>query len=69
MGEAEELCDRIGIMVDGELIALDTADGLKRTYRGGAKAPTLEDVFMAATGKSLEDADADEDEEKEKESA
>ena len=56
MGEAEELCDRIGIMVDGELIALDTADGLKQRYRSETELPTLEDVFMAATGKTLEES-------------
>ena len=68
MGEAEELCDRIGIMVDGELIALDTADGLKRKYRSGSELPTLEEVFMAATGTTLEEAALGEDE-KELESA
>jgi len=62
MGEAEELCDRIGIMVDGELIALDTAEGLKRKYQSGPELPTLEDVFMAATGTTLEEAAMEEEE-------
>ncbi|MCC6705763.1 MAG: ABC transporter ATP-binding protein [Thermomicrobiales bacterium] len=62
MGEAEELCDRIGIMVDGELIAIDTADGLKRKYQSGPELPTLEDVFMAATGTTLEEASMEEEE-------
>lgn len=53
MGEAEELCDRIGILLNGELIALDTAEGLKRRYG----TSSLEDVFMAATGITIEDAD------------
>ncbi|MEJ7839268.1 MAG: ABC transporter ATP-binding protein [Thermomicrobiales bacterium] len=57
MGEAEELCDRIGILLDGELIAINTADGLKRQYQQDGKLPTLEEVFMAATGTSLEDAE------------
>jgi ABC-2 type transport system ATP-binding protein len=57
MGEAEELCDRIGILLNGELIALDTAEGLKRTYQTGAEIPTLEEVFMAATGTTLEEAE------------
>lgn len=57
MGEAEELCDRIGILLDGELIALDTADGLKRKYQTGPNLPTLEEVFMVATGTSLEEAE------------
>ncbi len=69
MGEAEELCDRIGIMVDGELIALDTAEGLKQQFRSETELPTLEDVFMAATGVSLEEAVMEEEEDKEKVSA
>jgi ABC-2 type transport system ATP-binding protein len=67
MGEAEELCDRIGIMVDGEIIAMDTAAGLKARYRreDATTDPTLEDVFMAATGISLEEADLAADEREE----
>jgi ABC-2 type transport system ATP-binding protein len=57
MGEAEELCDRIGILLDGVLIALDTPAGLKRQYQQDGQEPTLEEVFMAATGTSLEDAE------------
>jgi len=64
MGEAEELCDRIGILVNGELIALDTPLGLKQRYQQDGQLPTLEEVFMAATGISLEDADYDEDDTK-----
>ena len=56
MGEAEELCDRIGIMVNGELIAMDTAAGLKAQYQTGIDTPSLEDVFMAATGIAFDDA-------------
>jgi ABC-2 type transport system ATP-binding protein len=57
MGEAEELCDRIGILLNGELIAVDTALGLKQRYQQDGKLPNLEEVFMAATGTSLEDAE------------
>lgn len=57
MGEAEELCDRIGILLNGELVALDTPEGLKRQYQTGDTLPTLEEVFMTATGTSLEDAE------------
>lgn len=53
MGEAEELCDRIGILLNGKLIAMDTADGLRRMYG----KDSLEDVFMAATGTSLDEAE------------
>ncbi len=57
MGEAEELCDRIGILLNGELIAIDTAEGLKRQYQTGDDLPTLEEVFMAATGTTMEEAE------------
>jgi ABC-2 type transport system ATP-binding protein len=57
MGEAEELCDRIGILLDGVLIALDTPAGLKQRYQQDGNEPTLEEVFMAATGTSLEEAE------------
>ena len=53
MGEAEELCDRIGILLNGELIAIGTAAELKQLYG----TSNLEDVFMAATGTSLDDAE------------
>ncbi len=61
MGEAEELCDRIGILVDGNLIALDTPLGLKQRYQEGDELPTLEEVFMLATGLSLDDALSEKD--------
>lgn len=57
MGEAEELCDRIGILLDGELIALETPQELKQRYQQDGKEPTLEEVFMLATGTSLEEAE------------
>jgi ABC-2 type transport system ATP-binding protein len=57
MGEAEELCDRIGILLSGKLIALDTPDGLKRQYQQDGRLPSLEEVFMAATGTTLEEAE------------
>ena len=57
MGEAEELCDRIGILLDGKLIAIDTPLGLKQRYQRDDTLPSLENVFMYATGTTLEDAD------------
>jgi ABC-2 type transport system ATP-binding protein len=57
MDEAEELCDRIGILLNGELVAIDTVDGLKRHYQKDGVLPTLEEVFMAATGSTLEEAE------------
>lgn len=57
LDEAEELCDRIGVLLDGKLIAIDTPLGLKQRYQQNGALPSLDDVFMAATGTSLEDAD------------
>jgi ABC-2 type transport system ATP-binding protein len=51
LAEAETLADRIGILDAGELIALATADELKRQY----DSETLEEAFFAATGKTLTD--------------
>lgn len=54
MDEAESLCDRIAILNEGSIIALDTPAGLKRLVAGRfAHEPTLEDVFMVLTGKAL----------------
>lgn len=61
MGEAEELCDRIGIILNGEIIALDSPDGLKRSYQTTGAIPTLEEVFMLATGTSIDEADAEQE--------
>ena len=63
MDEAELLCDRIAIMDEGEIIALDTPDNLiddllKRGFKKkkDVRAATLEDVFIDLTGKQLRDA-------------
>jgi ABC-2 type transport system ATP-binding protein len=61
MGEAEELCDRVGIMVDGGVLALEEPEELKRRYAGNGRLPTLEEAFMAATGYSVEEASAEEE--------
>ena len=47
---AERLADRIGIVDRGRLIAEGTLAELKSTLGGGGSA-TLEDVFLAVTGK------------------
>jgi len=54
LDEAERLADRIGIIHDGRLVAEGTTEELRARY--GASG--LEDVFMTATGRRLEDADA-----------
>ena len=46
MDEAE-YCERVGLMADGELVALDTPAALKRTWAPDKADATLEDVFIA----------------------
>lgn len=58
MDEADRLCDRIAIIDEGRIVALDTPANLKRAIGsqiGKNGSTTLEDVFMAYTGKSLDD--------------
>jgi ABC-2 type transport system ATP-binding protein len=61
MGEAEELCDRVGIMMDGKILALEEPEVLKGRYASEAngRVPTLEETFMVATGYSIEEASAE----------
>jgi ABC-2 type transport system ATP-binding protein len=51
MGEAAALADRVGILDQGRLLALEPPDDLCRRYGAG----TLEDAFLAATGRPLEE--------------
>jgi ABC-2 type transport system ATP-binding protein len=61
LDEAERLCSRIGLLNDGRLVAEGTAAELKRGVGpqtgpdGEPRAATLHDVFMAHTGRSLDD--------------
>lgn len=50
MEEIEQLCDRIALLDGGRVIALDTPAAV--VARSGA--PTLDDAFVALTGKELE---------------
>jgi len=62
LAEAERLCDRIALINDGRVMAEGTPDELKaQVARDYGKEPTLENVFMTYTGKSLDD-DLGEDE-------
>ncbi len=49
MEEAEELCDRVGIIDYGKLIALGAPEQLKAKY----KAKNLEEVFIQLTGRRI----------------
>ena len=54
MEEADRLCDRIGIMDGGRMIALGTPSELKASIGKGDDV-TLEEVFLSMTGRSLRD--------------
>jgi len=49
MEEAEELCDRVGIIDNGKLISLDTPQQLRRQFN----ARNLEEVFLQLTGRRI----------------
>ena len=56
MDEADRLCDRIAILEQGKVIALDTPEGLKgRAAAVNGHLPSLEDAFMELTGHALEE--------------
>ena len=62
MDEAEKLCDRVGIIDAGKIIAIDSPNGLiDNLIRSGfkkqerVKEASLEDVFLNLTGKELRD--------------
>jgi ABC-2 type transport system ATP-binding protein len=59
--EAERLCDRIALINEGRIVAEGTpAELMTLVARDYGKEPTLENVFMTFTGKSLDD-DLDDD--------
>jgi ABC-2 type transport system ATP-binding protein len=57
LDEAEALADRVGILAEGELIALGTVDELTARYG----VATLEEAFFAATGRALGDEEEKEE--------
>ena len=53
--EADQLCDRLAIIDDGRIVREGTPVQLKadlRARRGGDEEPTLDDVFLDATGRT-----------------
>jgi ABC-2 type transport system ATP-binding protein len=54
MEEAERLCNRIGIMHNGKIIACGTSDELAAS--SGLTDFNLEQVFLKLTGRSLQDS-------------
>lgn len=60
MKEADILCDRVAIMDKGNVVAMDTPAELKKLVpQENGDEPTLEDVFLALTGRKLKDEDND----------
>lgn len=58
MDEADSLCDRIAIMDQGRVVALGTPAELRALVpRTNGHEPTLEEVFLELTGKSLKTED------------
>ncbi|MDQ2853438.1 MAG: ABC transporter ATP-binding protein [Chloroflexota bacterium] len=56
LAEADRLCDRIGIINDGRIVAEDTPEALKAMVAEvHGQEPTMESVFMTYTGRSLDD--------------
>jgi ABC-2 type transport system ATP-binding protein len=55
MEEAERLSDRIAIIDEGRIVACDTPSGLRERFRLNGHLPSLEEVFLALTGKPLEE--------------
>jgi len=51
MEEADQLSDRVAILEQGKIVALDTSAQLKAEH--GGPSTTLEEVFIALTGKDL----------------
>ena len=52
MEEADQLCDRVAIIDQGRIVALDTPEQLKAIH-GEDERTTLEDVFVKLTGRYL----------------
>ncbi len=59
MYEADAICDRVAIIHDGKIVALDTPAALKQQVRRNGHEPTLEDVFMTLTGTDLVEKEDD----------
>jgi ABC-2 type transport system ATP-binding protein len=62
MDEAEALCDRIAFLVGGRIVAEGTPLELRRSVADGRPVESIdmEDVFMALTGRRVEDDEEEE---------
>jgi ABC-2 type transport system ATP-binding protein len=60
--EADQLCDRLAIIDDGVIVREGTPDALKAELRGRlnlSSDPSLDDVFLDATGRTREHVEGD----------
>jgi ABC-2 type transport system ATP-binding protein len=57
MEEADQLCDRVAIMDHGKILALDTADGLKRSIGADTEIALQADGDLEALAHVLESGD------------
>ncbi|MHB8566737.1 MAG: ABC transporter ATP-binding protein [Nitrososphaerales archaeon] len=57
MAEADVLCNRIAMINNGKILALDTPQGLRAMVKdpSSTREPTLEDVYVKIVGRKLED--------------
>ncbi|NOX45067.1 MAG: ABC transporter ATP-binding protein [Caldiserica bacterium] len=55
MEEAERICDRLAILDEGRIVAEGTPAELKARVGGGEEEPSMEEVFLALTGKEWDD--------------
>jgi ABC-2 type transport system ATP-binding protein len=56
LDEADRLCGRIAVLNDGRVVAMDSPAGLKRLVAElHGQEPTLHNVFMTYTGRSLDE--------------
>ena len=57
MEEAERLCDRVAVIDSGRVVVVDTPAGLvaRAPVEPGVANPTLDDAFVALTGRPLND--------------
>jgi len=51
--QVEAVCDRVGILQDGELVAVDTIEGLRESLGGGTKLVIAVDELLSGTTEAV----------------
>ncbi|RQG92898.1 ABC transporter ATP-binding protein [Natrarchaeobius halalkaliphilus] len=57
LGQVEAVCDRVGVLNHGELVAIDTIEGLRETFGSGATVSLELDSVPESAVSSLSDID------------